>query len=203
MRQALLIKRDSNLLGSTCLTPVAVRYLHEDHQTKSLTVWRNLKDLRASPLPALTLGLSGLIPFAGVPMYMIATSTYMHSVAFLQVAYGAAILSFLGGVRWGFTLPEENPVQPDWTNLGYSVVPPLIAWTGLALPSPASLLTVMGGLGFAAYYDMASYGYPGWFKGLRFVLSLGAILSLWSTLMCSLLLKDESHKQSVQDATDS
>ena len=161
----------------------------EDKETKSLTVWSNLKELRRSPVPALTLGLSGLVPFIAAPSYLLMTMTFIPELAFAQVTYGACILSFLGGVRWGFTIPEENPVAPDWINLGYSVMPSLIAWGGLLLPSPYSLFTVMSGLGFVAFFDMSMYGYPPWFKGLRFLLSFVAILSLWSTFMCSLLLK--------------
>lgn len=167
------------------------RSAFEDTETKEVTIWSNLKEVKASPMPALTLGLSGLIPFVAFPGYMISQGIFCPDMAFAQVAYGASILSFLGGVRWGFTIPAENPVRPDWVNLGYSVTPSLIAWTGLMLPSPYSLLTVMGGLTMAGYFDMAMYGYPAWFKGLRFTLSFIAILSLWTTFMCGYLMKEK------------
>lgn len=47
----------------------------------------------------------------------------------------------------------------------------------------------------AGYLDLVQYGYPGWFKGLRFVLTTVAILSLWSTLMCKVLLEEEKEKK--------
>jgi len=43
----------------------------------------------------------------------------------------------------------------------------------------------------AGYFDMAMYGYPAWFKGLRFTLSFIAILSLWTTFMCGYLMKEK------------
>ena len=164
---------------------------HEE-QTKALTVWQSMRELPRSPLPALTLGLSGLIPFVSAPFYMIMSGNFCPTIAYAQVAYGASILSFLGGVRWGFTLPEDSPLQPDWTNLGYSVLPSLVAWVGLLVPHPWSLVTVMGGLGAAAYSDLAVWGYPAWFKGLRFLLSLVAILALWTTCMCAMMLTGQS-----------
>ena len=163
--------------------------LKEDHKTTSLTVWSDLKQLKSSPLPVLTLGLGGLIPFMAAPAYMITKGVFLSDLAFAQVAYGACILSFIGGVRWGFTLYEDNPVQPDWINLGYSVTPSLIAWAGLLLPSPLSYVTLIGGLTFAAYADMAMFGYPSWFKGLRFLLTIVAILSLWTSFMYGLFQK--------------
>ncbi|CAH1774537.1 unnamed protein product [Owenia fusiformis] len=170
--------------------------IKEDNETKSLAVWRNLVHLKSSPLPALTLGLSGLIPFISAPAYMMATGVFSPEIAFAQVAYGACILSFLGGVRWGFTLPEESFEQPNWHNLGYSVVPSLVAWTGLLLPSPLSCVTLMGGLGVIAYFDATMQGYPLWFKALRFTLSFIAVLSLWTCFMCGFLLKSEIKNQS-------
>lgn len=173
----------------------------EDHCTKSLTIWQNIIQVKSSPIPALTLGLSGLIPFVAAPTYMISVGQFAPQVAFAQVVYGACILSFLGGVRWGFTIPEENPIQPDWVNLGYSVTPSLVACLGLLLPTPFSLLTVMAGLTVTGYFDMAMYGYPPWFKGLRFTLSFVALLSLWTTFMCSFLIgiKDQNDANNEKD----
>jgi len=156
---------------------------------KSLTLWGNVRELKASPVPALVLGLSGLIPFVAAPSYMVIQGMFHADIAFAQLAYGASILSFLGGVRWGLTLSEGNPVavQPDWINLGYSVLPSLVAWVGLLLPHPFNFFTLMGGLTLTAYCDMAMFGYPAWFKGMRCVLSFVAILSLGTTFVCSLI----------------
>jgi hypothetical protein len=160
----------------------------QDTKTKDVTVWSSVKDMKHSPVPALVLGVSGLIPFVGAPAYMLASGVYCSTLALMQVAYGASILSFLGGVRWGFTLYEENPVQPDWVNLGYSIVPSLVAWAGILMPNPWSCLTLILGLTASGYCDMAMYGYPTWFKGLRFLMTFFAVLSLWTVFMCGWVL---------------
>jgi len=47
---------------------------------------------------------------------------------------------------------------------------------------------VMTGLAITGYFDISMWGYPAWFKGLRFCLTLGAVLSLWSSLMCFFMI---------------
>lgn len=176
----------------------------EDRKTTALTILSDLKHLKSSPMPALVLGLSGLLPFVAAPAYMITSNAFLTNIAFYQLAYGATILSFLGGVRWGITLVEESGVRPNWFNLGYSVTPSLIAWMGLIVPNlVVSNLIVMAGLTGAAYLDTVMWGYPPWFKALRFMLSFGAVLSLWTTLMCKLILSDgESVKAVAEDEVD-
>ncbi|XP_060077443.1 transmembrane protein 69-like [Ylistrum balloti] len=187
------------ILLQRCLAPAAtspyLKHFHEDRKTTALTVLGSLKELKTSPIPALVLGFSGLIPFVAAPMYIVTSQLFLPDIAFAQVVYGATILSFLGGVRWGMTIPENGILRPNWFNLTYSVTPSLVAWAGVLMPSPFSSLTLMLGLAGACYMDMVSYGYPPWFKGLRFTLTFVAILSLWTTLMCSLLMDTDPKKQ--------
>ena len=164
------------------------RGIAADTKTTAVTIWEDLKQMRFSPVPALVLGFSGLIPFVAPPAYMILTQAVYSQLVFAQTAYGACILSFLGGVRWGFVIPEENEHQPDWFNLGYSVTPSLVAWVAVLMPQPLSILLVMSGIAGSAYFDTAVKGYPQWFKGLRFTLSFGAVLSLWTVFLCQYIL---------------
>lgn len=146
-------------------------------------------------MPALTLGLSGLIPFVAAPMAMAQQGVFMPGLATAQMAYGATILSFLGGVRWGILVVPQGEIRPTWMQYIWAVTPSLIAWPALLMPTVAGCVTCMGGLGLTGYLDLIQYGYPQWFKGLRFVLTTVAILSLWSTLMCELLLKKEEEEK--------
>ncbi|XP_067108490.1 transmembrane protein 69-like isoform X1 [Osmerus mordax] len=145
----------------------------------------SLKALVTAPKPALYLGFSGLAPFLAAPLLMAVTQSYYPEVAFAQVVYGASIVSFLGGVRWGFALPEGSPAQPDWMNLGNSVVPSLLAWVALLCRdniTEGALIVVMG-LGLSLHYDLTLLpGYPGWFKAMRTILTLVATFSLVATL---------------------
>ncbi|XP_029489068.2 transmembrane protein 69-like isoform X3 [Oncorhynchus nerka] len=146
----------------------------------------DMRDLGKSPKPALYLSLSSLIPFIAAPLVMAVTETYLPEVAFAQVAYGASILSFLGGARWGFAIPETSPAKPDWINLANSVVPSLLAWLAMLFSdtiTPAAMMVIMG-LGISLHYDLSLLPtYPSWFKALRTILSVVAFLSLLATLV--------------------
>uniref|UniRef100_A0A8C6U4E3 Transmembrane protein 69 n=1 Tax=Neogobius melanostomus TaxID=47308 RepID=A0A8C6U4E3_9GOBI len=145
----------------------------------------SLKALFQSPKPALYLGFSGLIPFLSVPVLMATTKTFYPEIAYAQMVYGASIVSFLGGARWGFSLPDGSPALPDWKNLGNSVVPSLLAWMALLCRdniAEGALIVIMG-LGLSLHYDLTLLpGYPAWFKALRTILTLVATFSLVATL---------------------
>ncbi|XP_053394055.1 uncharacterized protein LOC123525206 [Mercenaria mercenaria] len=172
-----------------------VRFYSDDRKQTALSVIKDLKHLKSSPFPALVIGGSGLIPFIAAPLYMGMTGSFIASLAYSQVAYGAVILSFVGAVRWGMALSEDGIVRPNWVNLGYSVTPSLIAWVALMMPTTLALSTLILGLGGAAYMDIMLYGYPSWFKAMRFLLTLTAILSLWTTLVFKYILSDTAKKR--------
>ncbi|XP_055068311.2 transmembrane protein 69 isoform X2 [Misgurnus anguillicaudatus] len=159
----------------------------EESQPKELDLLRyDMRDLKKAPRPALYLGLSGLIPFVSAPLLMAVSEVYLPEVAFAQVAYGASIVSFLGGARWGFALPAGSPAKPDWLNLANSVVPALIAWVSLLFSHDItqSAILVMIGLGIALHYDLSLLPtYPSWFKALRTILTVVAFFSLMGTLL--------------------
>ncbi|XP_028857209.1 transmembrane protein 69 [Denticeps clupeoides] len=155
----------------------------------------DMRDLKNSPKPALYLGLSGLVPLVSAPLFMAVTEAYVPELAFAQVAYGASIVSFLGGARWGFSIPEGSPAKPDWLNLANSVVPSLIAWVALLFNSiTQSATVVIIGLGVALHYDLSLLPtYPSWFKALRSILTLVAVLSLGSTLIIKIVYPEKTY----------
>lgn len=145
----------------------------------------SLKSISHAPKPALYLGFSGLIPFLSAPLMMAATQTFYPEIAFAQMVYGASIVSFLGGARWGFALPAGSPAPPDLFNLGNSVVPSLLAWLALLCRDNITegALVVIMGLGLSLHYDLTLLpGYPSWFKAMRTILTLVATFSLVATL---------------------
>ncbi|KAL4235582.1 Transmembrane protein 69 [Mactra antiquata] len=183
-------------LNKNCVfTPVRL-YSDGKKQVTALTLIKDLKNIKSSPMPALVLGFGGLVPFVAPPLYMLLTGTSVASLAFAQGVYGACILSFIGGVRWGMTLQEDTVVKPNWFNLCYSVTPPLVGWFALLMPTTFALTTLIVGLGGAAYMDIVMWGYPHWFKAMRFLLSFTAILSLWTTILLMYAFKDSSKAKS-------
>ncbi|NXC14871.1 TMM69 protein, partial [Corythaeola cristata] len=154
---------------------------------------RSTKSLKDSPKPALYLNLAGLIPFVSAPLTMAIQGTYNPELAFAQIMYGAVTLSFLGGMRWGFALPENSPAKPDWLNLANSTVPPLLAWQALLFKDITSgAIMLVLALGIALHYDVSLLPpYPRWFKVLRVAGTVVMVLSLLATA----LLKTISEQQ--------
>lgn len=148
------------------------------------------ESLKHSPKPALYLSLGGLIPFVAVPLAMVIQGTYCPELAFAQVAYGAATASFLGGMRWGFALPENSPAKPDWLNLANGVVPPLLACQALLFKDiTQGAVMLMLALGVALHYDISLLPtYPRWFKVLRVVGTVVMVSSLLATVALKVFL---------------
>lgn len=139
------------------------------------------------PTPALVLGLGGLIPFFSAALMLWWPSISEHSDIATRAlgAYGAVILSFLGGVRWGDLLFDQERMR-QWMPLTLSVLPSLIAWPALLL-SPVLMLALLAA-GFVLQYglDVAAGKrgeLPTWFLKLRLVLTSGAVLSLMAGLI--------------------
>lgn len=157
-----------------------------------------MRALTQAPKPALHLGFSGLIPFLSAPLLMAATQSFYPELAYAQVVYGACVVSFLGGARWGFAIPAGSPAQPDWKNLTNSVVPSLLAWLALLCRDDIAegALVVIMGLGLSLHYDLTLLpGYPAWFKAMRTVLTLVATFSLVATLIIKKYCKEKKIRE--------
>ncbi|KAM9128800.1 transmembrane protein 69-like [Pangshura tecta] len=179
--------------ASACVTKAqgfhcSLRWLNEkkpEDPEPQLGLLHHMRSLKDSPKPASYLGLAGLIPFVSVPLIMAFQQTYDPELAFAQITYGATIVSFLGGVRWGFALPEKSPGAPDWMNLGTGIVPPLLAWLAILFREDLTQVAVMVifGFGVALHSDLVFLPiYPSWFNSLRILLTVVAVLSLVATV---------------------
>jgi hypothetical protein len=136
------------------------------------------------PVPAAArwLGGAGLIPFAALalagPFVDVAARP---GVAFALAAYGATILSFLGGIRWGLAISSAVSGAALARPLVVSVIPSLVAWVALLLPSASSLALLALGLAGQLFADIAASRAgetPAWYAALRWPLSCGAALAL-------------------------
>uniref|UniRef100_A0A8C3WBJ7 Transmembrane protein 69 n=1 Tax=Catagonus wagneri TaxID=51154 RepID=A0A8C3WBJ7_9CETA len=151
-----------------------------------------------SPKPALYITLAGLIPFIAPPLVMVMTETYIPTLAFTQMAYGASFLSFLGGIRWGFALPEGSPAKPDFLNLANSTAPVLFSWFAFFISERLSeaIVTVIIGLGIALHIELFLLPrYPNWFKALRIVITLVAFFSFVITLLVKHIYPEKGPKR--------
>lgn len=158
----------------------------------------DMKLMKQAPYPALVLGMSGLVPIAFAPLYMLIAG-FGSSIAFAHVAYCATILSYLGGGRWGYVLPELCQEKQDWVNLGSSVAPPLMAWTALLMPMSLCQLVLLGGFAGSTYYDSTLKCYPSWLKGLRITLGCSAVVSLGLTFIFGFILRCKDGKKPAKE----
>ena len=156
------------------------------------------------------LGVAGAVPFVALaaplaPMLDPYLPEALFPAAYrgeMQAAYGATILSFLGGIHWGFAsagfggagavaLPaatkaaRERVLLAGPVRFAWSVVPSLVAWPALMLSLPYQLVTVATSLGAALAVDVAyaTKGLsPRWLTPLRFGLTATAAVSLLSSV---------------------
>ncbi len=138
----------------------------------------------AVPFAARWLTGLGVIPFLALAPLAAFTDPYVedHATVALWV-YGAVILSFIGGIRWGLAIaPGRSASAPAlWQELTVSVAPSLLAW--LALLMPAGMPPLALSVGFAvmllADWRAARRGLaPAWYPRLRWPPTLAAIASL-------------------------
>jgi hypothetical protein len=135
------------------------------------------------------LGFAGLIPFVVLALACwVVHPDWLGDFIRGQLAYGIAILSFLGGIHWGATMMSgELSIEQTRRALIWSVTPALIAW----------FATMVGGFGFAvlmagfiAAYQVDKrmfvwYRMPQWLIALRFQLTCVAVAALALTVIAA------------------
>jgi hypothetical protein len=139
------------------------------------------------PIPSapLWLGMAALVPLLGAALLMLSPEPATARAALVGFSiYAAAMLSFLGGVRWGLEIARA-PNAPNAARLAYATAPSLGGWllafTVVDDTRLASAAMIFSGL-FAVQYvwDRASANErlaPPWYPILREVLTGGAMLA--------------------------
>nr|WP_306263709.1 DUF3429 domain-containing protein [Pararhizobium sp. IMCC3301] len=139
---------------------------------------------RPSSQMAIWLGYAGLIPFviSAAAVLLFDEDPFLQETAGQAlVAYGAVILSFLGGVRWGRALGASSK-ETQTRDFVLSVLPSIFGWSCLLLPiiSGGIFLLIFGYL-WQLYVDLKAtrnHSLPRWFGRLRLRLTVGAIIAL-------------------------
>jgi hypothetical protein len=139
------------------------------------------------PRPALWLGLLGAVPFlAGAIAQWFAAPHVGHiPVLAASLLYGAVILSFLGGIRWGTAIGPYGAARQAWEFTG-SIIPALLGWIALLLPPAAGLSLLIVGFLAQALWDVIAVEegrLPAWFGQLRMILTSVAVISLMAILI--------------------
>jgi len=139
------------------------------------------------PLAAGIIGTAGLIPFFGFAWVIWSTPASVPSnlAAEFLAGYGAIILSFMGGCRWGFASAGLG-AGPAFLPLIFSVVPALIAWPALMLEDPWRFVVLAAAFLFLFSWDVSltrQGGAPAWWPRLRLPLTIGAVGSLFAAAL--------------------
>lgn len=144
-------------------------------------ILRENTTLASTPLAARVLGFAGLAPFV---CFLIGSITASGDLANLSqtalISYGAIILSFMGGCRWGFAAIDQDRTA-DWRRYTVAVLPALYALPMTMIEFRAGALGL--GVGLVALYlaDLRltrNGGAPVWWPKLRLPLTFGATVCL-------------------------
>jgi hypothetical protein len=134
------------------------------------------------PAAAAWLGWGGVLPFlggtAGLWMWPEHAGWWQASI----LAYGAVVLSFMGGIHWGIAFGLERGAAGVMVA---SVVPALLGWAALLMPPVLGLLTLIAGfLGIHLYDRMAITAgrAPAWYRVLRSPLTVAVTVILVAAL---------------------
>lgn len=140
-------------------------------------------DASRVPSAAAWLGGLGIIPFAGLSLATpFAADGLQVKLLFALMAYGAIILSFLGGIHWGLAIGAAP--QTDNTllrRIALSIVPSLVAWAALLAPSSIGFLVLAAVFVAMLLVDIRAsrlHEAPAWYPKLRWPLSCGAVAAL-------------------------
>ena len=142
------------------------------------------------PGTALLLGLAGLIPFVAGAAALWAKLPMLPPETGLKLAivYGAIILSFLGGIRWGTAIgPYDTGRQT--LEFSASVLGSLAGLAAVFLPAIPALALLIAGFLMQGLWDVMSVDsgrLPAWFGRLRMILTAGAVVSLVAALLAVL-----------------
>jgi hypothetical protein len=130
------------------------------------------------PRSALAPGILGLLPVISLTAFIFHQAPKIHDEALSAlIAYGAVILSFLGGARWGLVISGASPVTFAF-QLGIIVLPSLAGWVAVLIENPAGLIVLSVAFSLMLFTDYIISGAPVWYLRLRVALSLPVIACL-------------------------
>ena len=130
----------------------------------------------APTLQAMRLGYAGLAPFvAGAALTWIVRADALPFVTAALAAYAAVIVSFLGGIHWGFAFRGGSA---DAALFHRGVVPSLVAWVAVLMPAYAGLVVLGAALVGCYLLDRRVYPAQGAASWLTLRFRLTAVGSL-------------------------
>ncbi len=139
-------------------------------------------ELNSLPRGMRALAWSGALPFLGAVAVAVAWPSWRGMAMAGFIAYGAVILSFLGGARWG----RGFGAQTSFLRYAEAVTPSLVAFAGLLMiQQPVRALGLLAA-GFTIWLvlDLRDPLWPAAYKRMRLRISLLvlALHAVWLAL---------------------
>lgn len=132
--------------------------------------------------------LAGLLPFvAGLVLTLFPAFMPLNEIIFERalIGYGALILSFLGGVRWGLRL--QGGAGSDLTFI-MGIFGSVVGFFTLLMPLTFSLVVLTIGFAVQGAWDVRSNGVPESYSRLRMMMTWLGCLLLLSILIARSLI---------------
>ena len=137
-----------------------------------------------TPGAAAWLGGLGALPFVALAVATHIVGEPMRSLGVHALAaYGATILSFLGGAHWGLAIASHRQ-DPQLKLMGWlvlSVIPSLVGWSALLLSTLAGLAVLAISFAVMLVVDLRATKIgraPAWYPKLRIPLTCAVVASL-------------------------
>jgi len=131
------------------------------------------------------LGYAGLIPFAALTFAALG-SPDISRLLFLFMVYSAVILSFLGGIHWGILMRTGHDANNDRSarELSACMLPSLVAWLALTLPSIAAISVLAASYLLWWWYDRTVIA-DAWYQRMRRHLTVTVVIAhiVWIILL--------------------
>mgnify|MGYP001580799186 CR=1 FL=1 len=136
-----------------------------------------------TPAPFTVLGGAGLLPFlAGAAGAWLGPEPDRSVLLYWLLGYAMVILAFVGALHWGVVMMDAaaSP-RAQWLGALWSVMPALVAWAALQLPTLLGLRIMAGAFVVQLFMDRRlaqRHPVPRWFLPLRARLTLVVVGSL-------------------------
>lgn len=135
------------------------------------------------PLAVIALTAAGFLPFAALAAASVQLAPgEQHLAVQAQHIYGAVILSFLGGIYWGWEFATQDRDPVSGVRLSIGVIPSILAWAAVLLPTTgqSSIALALCFVSVLAYdiWRARNAQAPAWYPQLRVPITIAVVLAL-------------------------
>jgi hypothetical protein len=148
---------------------------------------------------ATTLSVLGFLPFAFFITLMLADPGLIPQAAGFNMSagdffafafklYAAIILSFVGGIRWGVAIVQQQGGREESEALVLAAGPSIVGWFAFFTPEPWSYAVFAFAYAATGWWDSrlaGNKGVPTWFGRLRVLLSVMVMATMIAAFAAS------------------